>query len=428
MRDALTYGLLAMVLWATAVRADDVESPLVAQTIGEAVTDGKLLASVRPRFTWVQQGSQPQAAHWTSLRTTLGWQTLIYHDLRLTAEAIDVHRFDVHGGIDYRETPAYVPSPAGTPLYGPYTPGYYPLVVDPVTTDANRLYLDYVGAPETLVRVGRQLVTLGNQRFVGAYDWAQLPQAFNGAFAQTSALPATQITAGYFNRVRNAYAVQREARIGMLDAQFEASQRLSIGAFGVTQNQAQTGVVTGFADNSNRILGARAWGAWPVRDSFDLTYSGEWARQSAWAGGDPRIGATYNRVGGGIDAHRWYVRVDSERLGSNRGQYGFQTALGTTQLFTGRADVFATTPRIGLRDWRATIGANVYQVNPWVAYHRFHSDWSDTDLGHEVDVGVSWRFTRGWTASLEYADYRAGDASAGFFDARKLWATVGYVY
>jgi hypothetical protein len=126
-----------------AARAQDVESPLVAQSAGEALRDGRLLLGLRPRYTWVEQDGRAQSAHWGSLRTTLGWQTLTLYGLRVTAEAIDVRHIDPQGAIDYTETPAYTGRVPGGPLYGPYTPGYYPLVVDPNTTDANRLFVDY---------------------------------------------------------------------------------------------------------------------------------------------------------------------------------------------------------------------------------------------------------------------------------------------
>ena len=426
-QSPVACGLIAAGLLGPA-RAEDVESPLVAQSAGEALRDGRLLLGLRPRFTWVDQDGRAQNAHWGSLRTTLGWQTLTVYGLRVTAEAIDVRHIDPQGAIDYTETPAYAGSIPGGPLYGPYTPGYYPLVVDPNTTDANRLFVDYTALPETLVRFGRQLVSIDNQRFIGAYDDAQLPQAFNGLFMQSTALRGTQLTAGYFARVRNSYAIQRQAHITVLNARFEPEPRLKLAGFGYLQNQAQTESVTGFSDNSNRIVGGRVWGAWRVRDETELVYSGELAQQRSYAGGDPLIRADYRRLGAGLTASSWYVRVDWERLGSNSGQYGFQTPLGSTQLFTGRTDVFATTPRIGLRDWRGTIGYSVSKAGLSIAFHRFRSDWSDTDLGHEVDVGVSWRFMPGLSATLEYADYRAGDATAGIPDTRKIWATLSYAY
>jgi len=41
---------------------------------------------------------------------------------------------------------------------------------------------------------------------------------------------------------------------------------------------------------------------------------------------------------------------------------------------------------------------------------------------------VSWRFTPGLSATLEYADYCAGEPAAGIPDTRKIWATLAYTY
>jgi len=146
----------------------------------------------------------------------------------------------------------------------------------------------------------------------------------------------------------------------------------------------------------------------------------------SYAGGDPRIDAPYRRAGAGVEIGPVSVRADWEKLGSNAGTYGFQTPLGSTQLFTGRADVFATTPRVGLEDLRGTLAFDVGRFSGRLEYHDFHSDVSDWDLGSEWDVGVSWRFTRRLSASLDYADYQAGDPVAGLRDTQKVWITVDY--
>jgi curved DNA-binding protein CbpA len=409
-------------------RAQDLESPLEAETPGEAITEGSLLLGVRPRFTWVDQDGRPESAHWGSLRTTLGWKTLSYYGFRATAEAIDVRRFDAHGAIDYRQTPGYIANPPGTPPYAPYTPGYYPLIADPETTDANRLHLDYTGLPETLLRFGRQAVRIDNQRFIGDYDAAQLPQVFDGFSADNQSLRSVRLTGGYFTRVRNAYAVQRQTRLGALNARFEPDRRLKVAAYGYLQNQAQTGSVTGFADNSNRILGARAWGALGVGGGFEFLYTAEAAEQRNYAGGDARIHAPYRRFGAGVAFERGFARVDWEKLGSNGGVYGFQTPLGSTQLFTGRTDVFATTPTAGLRDLRGSLGAKFFKAQVRLDYHRFRSDWNDLSLGREWDVSLSWAFTPALRASMDYADYRAGNPRYAFSDTRKVWATLEYRY
>ena len=339
---------------ACAQAAEALDSPLVALSLSEAVREGTPILVLRPRFTWVDQAGQPDNTQWGSLRTQLGWKTLEYRGFQLTAEVIDTTRFDSQNIIQYTNSPGYTNGSAaygspGPTIYAPYGPGYYPRVADPQQLDVNRLYLDYVGLPETRVRAGRQPVRLDNQRFIGDYDFGQMPQLLDGVSVSTEALPRTKLTYGYFWRVRNAYAVEWATSINAASVSFEVvPSKLKIAGYGVFQNQARTGSVTGFADNSNSIVGARVWGTFGFPKDIDLQYIAEGAQQRNFAGGDARIRADYYRLGAGLEIKQAFVRVDWEKLSSNSGRYGFQTPLGSTQLFTGRVDMFASTPPQGL--------------------------------------------------------------------------------
>ena len=434
-RNLAVLGLACAAVWP--VMAQELESPLVGESLSEAVREGDPILVLRPRFTWVDQDGQPDNTQWGSLRTQLGWQTLEYRGFKLTAELIDVRRFASENIIDYRNSPAYTggsyvysPVPPYTTfnLYGNYGPGYYPLVADPQATDINRLHLDYVGLPATTLRVGRQVVRIDNQRFIGDYDFGQMPQLLDGASVASHVVPRTEITYGYFWRVRNAYDVQWKTSINAATARFEAAPALKLAGYGFFQNQAQTGSVTGFNDNSTRILGGRAWGSFYLPWDLELLYIAEAAQQSNFAGGDPRIDAKYYRLGGGLGIKQGFVRVDWERLGSNNGLYGFQTPLGSTQFFTGRADIFATTPPQGLEDLRASLAGQLWRLVLRLDYHRFHSDYKDWDLGHEWDFALDLAITSRLTAGVVYADYRAGEPPRGYPDTRKFWLTVAFVY
>jgi hypothetical protein len=417
---ALTGVLICAV--GDASHAQELESPLVAASPLEALRDGTLILELRPRYTWVDQDGRPEEARWASMRTRLGWQTLEYRGFSAVIEGINVARFADSGIIDYRDTPGYS---AGT-VPSPYGVGYYPLVADPKTTDFNRLYLDYAGLPHTLVRFGRQTVRIDNQRFIGDYDFAQLPQAFNGVLVENASLSQLRFTAAYFARVRNAFAAQADTDTIVLNARYEPSALLKLAGYAYLQDQPHTGSATGFADNSNQILGGRVWGSWNVGKGLELLYSAELAEQRDYADGDARIDAPYRRFGGGLAAERGYLRVDWEQLGSNEGQYGFQTPLGSTQLFTGRADIFATTPARGLEDLRTQIGVAIAKATLHLEYHRFRADFRDWDLGREWDFGLAWAFTPRLSAGVEYADYSAGDPRAALADTRKVWVTIAY--
>jgi hypothetical protein len=408
------------------LHAQELDSPLVAASLLEALRDGELLFELRPRYTWVDQDGRPEEAHWGSLRTRLGWKTLEYRGFSAVIEGINVARFGESGAIDYDDTPGVGPGSA-VALYGA---GYYPLVADEPTTDFNRLYLDYVGVPQTLIRAGRQLVRIDNQRFVGDYDFAQLPQAFDGVLVDNASLSQVRLIAGYFARVRNAFAERTNTDTVIVNARYEPWPLIKVAGYAYLQDQPYTGSATGFADSSNQVLGGRLWGGWSVTDALELLYSAELAEQRDYADGDPRIDAPYRRLGLGAAAAlagaRGYLRVDRELLGSNEGLYGFQTPLGSTQLFTGRADIFATTPARGLEDRRAQVGIEVSHATLHLEYHRFRSDFREWDLGTEWDFGFAWAFTSRLSAGVEYADYRAGDPRAALADTRKVWLTIGY--
>jgi hypothetical protein len=410
--------------------AEELDSPLSALTLSEALRDGHPILALRPRYTAVDQDGRSERGQWGSLRTQLGWETLSWRGWKATLEVIDVRRFADQGTIDYRDSPAYrhIIWNGGFGAFGGYSPSYYPLVADPQLTDLNRAYLEYDGLRETTIRAGRQVIRMDNQRFVGDYDFGQLPQLFDSVTIESRSLRGVRAYYGFIDRVRNPYGVQWATSTNLLNLWYEPLEALKVAGFGYWQNQAQTGSVTGFADNSNKILGGRLWGALPLGSSARLRYTAELAEQRSFAGGDSRIHAPYRRVGGGLYFDRWFVRADWERLGSNAGLYGFQTPLGSTAQFTGRVDIFATTPAVGLQDRRAGAGLTIGRADLRLDYHNFRSDARGWDLGWEVDVGASWNFTPSLSLSVDYGDYHAGQPNTGTLDTRKLWVTLSYTY
>jgi hypothetical protein len=411
--------------------AEEIDSPLSASTPWQALREGRPILVLRPRFTGVDQDGRSERAQWSTLRMQLGWETLSWRGLKAVVEAIDVRRFADEGFIDYRTTPAYrQPVWPGWDAYGGfpgYNQSYYPLVADPEGTDLNRAYLEYSGH-DTVVRMGRQVVRLDNQRFVGDYDFGQLPQLFNALTIENRSLPGVRLFYGYIGRVRNPYGVQWGSSTNLVNLWYEPWEALKLAGFAYFQNQTKTGSVTGFADNSNRIVGGRLWGSLPVGSRVKLRYTVEAAEQRSLASGDGRIDAPYRRLGVGVGGEKWLVRADWERLGSPAGVYGFQTPLGSTAMFTGRVDVFATTPGFGLVDRRAGASATWGRAGYRLDYHNFRSDYRGLDLGSEWDAGVTWNFTPGLALSVDYGDYRAGQPGTGTFDTRKLWVTLSYTY
>ena len=392
-------------------RLDAAEPAAEATGPMDAVTDGKLLLNLRPRWEHVEQDGKPNDADAYTMRTLLGWRTKPWYGLSVTLEGINVgHLDDQH----------YNPNPAAK--------SPYPTVADPDVTDLNQLYVDYSGVPDTLVRAGRQSIKLDNVRFLGNVEFRQVMQVFNAVTVENTSLPDTRIYAGFLMRQRTTLGTQRDINEPLVNVRWTWKPGNTLFGYGYFQDQANTGQTTGFKDNSNRIVGVRADGGYPLSEKWKLLYTAEYADQQSYSGGDPRIDASYYHAGAGAQWGDFYVRVDQEKLGSNDGLYAFQTPLGTNHLFQGWADQFLTTPNQGLRDTYVVGGTKVWKIGLYTELHRFRADFGGIDFGHEVDVGVTWPIIQSLIAKVEYAEYRAGDAASGKTDLRKLWLTLIYQY
>ena len=404
----LTIGILAALSSAAAVAEDP---PPEAASAEEALTGGKLLLYLRPRWEHVEQDGKQFNADAYTMRTTLGWRTKPWHGLSATVEGINVGHI---GPGFYNDNPA-----AASP---------YPTVADPDMTSFNQLYGQYTGLPKTDIRAGWQSVKLDNVRFVGNVDFRQVQQVLGTAAIENKSIDNLNIYAAYVWRVRNILNQQLGSQTPLINLRYGWKPGNDVVGYAYLQDQAKTGQSTGFADNSNQIYGVRANGAYPLGEKWRLLYTAEYAKQDNYSDGDSRIDADYYHLGIGGKWGDYFARIDQEKLSSNEGLYGFQTPLGTNHLFQGWADQFLTTPRFGIVDTVVSGGAKVWKLGLYAEYHTFDSDFGSVDLGSEFDLGVTWPFMKRLTAKFEYADYNAGErgptADTRKVDVRKVFLTL----
>jgi hypothetical protein len=390
------------------------EPDTAAATIAEAITGGKLLLNLRPRYEYVDSETRPDTAKAFTLRTLLGWETKPFHGLALTAQAIDVS----HLTDDFNDNPAKASS--------------FPLVADPDNTDINQLFLDYTGLPQTRFRLGRQSIKLDNVRFIGNVEFRQVMQVFNGLTVENKSLPNTEFYLAHLERVKNVFALQRRAKIEIVHAAYKWSPNDSLAGYAYLQDDPHLpGAAANVSNLSNRTLGLRADGAHPLGDQLKLLYTAEYAQQSDYADGDARIDADYVHFGIGPRWGDWYVRVDYELLGSNKDLYAFQTPLGTNHLFQGWADQFLTTPRQGIKDTYLSGGGKIGKVGLYAEYHDFKSDQGSIKFGKELDFSASYPFSKQLVGKFEYADFKEDDVLIGAArkaDLTKVWLTLTYNY
>ena len=398
-------GLLALTV-CSPVNADSAASP------AEAIREGKLLLNLRPRHEHVEQDGRAYDANALTLRTLLGWQTAAYREFSGMVQLIDVGR----ANDNYNDTKN--------------GRAQFPVVADPDDTDLNQAYIDYSGVPDTRVRLGKQSIKLDNVRFIGNIEFRQVMQVFTGLSLENRSLSGTTLYAAHLERLKTVFGDQQEIRLDILHAAYEWKPGSALVGYGYLHDSPKTASVTGFTDNSNRIFGLRADGAYPAGEKWKVLYTVEFARQSDYAGGDARIDADYWRAGAGLGFGKVYARFDYEVLGSRDGMYGFQTPLGTNHLFQGWADLFLTTPSQGIRDSYVSAGGPLFRGNWSAEYHNFRSDFGSIHYGREFDVGLAWPLRKGLSGKIEFADFRESDvlapAAARKRDTQKIWLTLVY--
>lgn len=297
----------------------------------------------------------------------------------------------------------------------------YPVVADPRSTELDELFVAFTGE-RLQARVGRQVINLDNQRYIGAVGWRQNRQSFDGVALDYDLGEQRQLGYRYLNRVIRVFG-ERHPNDALAHRDLDGHLfNLSHPAFGGQLVEYVYRVKDrDVATDSNTTFGLRyaraanAVGDWSL--AIDV------ARQQASAGNPLDGGASYWRVEPGYRFAVVTVQGGWERLGGD-GDYSFRTPLATGHAFNGWADRFLATPLDGLDD--RFIGASGKLGSfAWSATaHRFDAVHGDTRFGDEIDLSLARDFGHGFKGLLKLADFR-GDTLP---DTRKLWLQVDYRY
>lgn len=371
-----------------------------------ATSGGRAYANFNLRYEGVSQDNPLQDASALTLRTRLGYESGVFNGFSALLELEDSR---IVGGRD-----GYTVGPTG------FNPGEYSEVADPETTELDQAFLQYSSNESLTVKLGRQVITYDDHRFVGHVGWRQDRQTFDALTAQYQ--PTKGLTLSY------GYVTQRN-RIFAEDADIDSKDHLINAAY-VTA----LGTITGYGylleiddapSNGLDTWGLRFEGE-RAFDRLSVTYALEYARQESDAAGSS-FNADYCLVEAGVAFDRMTVKVGYELLGSDDGNYGFSTPLATLHAFNGWADQFLGTPPEGLEDVYVSVSGKLARLNWILAYHDFSADVPSAladDFGSEIDIQLTRKFANNVSLGLKYATYDAGDATAGKVDTDKLWAWV----
>ena len=380
-----------------------------------ALTGGKVSFSARARYESVSDDnpSRKDADAYT-IRTTLGYQTGVFHGFKGFVEFEDVTAL---GSEKYDFNPA------------PQGKNEYSVIADPDGTEVNQAYLQYNGF-DTEFKFGRQELMYRDtpwHRHIGNIIWRQHHQSFDAFSLKNTSFADTQISYAYINKINFVMGDDANNPVfGVEDGVVDMNSHL----FNIQYSGLPIGKLEGYGyfleydsklyeTKSNKTLGIRFSGTQPVNDNFNVVYAAEYANQDEYKSGTMDDQNFYMAELGG-KYKGWLAKVSYE-LQEGNGTSSFKTLLGTNHAYQGWADMFSATPSVGLQDTYFTLAGTVYGLKLVVVYHDFETDKGSQDAGDEIDLLLQKSFNKHYVVGVKYADYNAGDDSYASVDTEKFW-------
>lgn len=369
----------------------------IAKDIEEAVTEitdgGSVNLNVRARYEYTDQsgpGTNAAASNSTggptprnadidgfSIRTRLGFTTANYHGIQAMIEMENLTFADDDVG------PQLDVAGAGTEL--------------------NQLWLSYHNETLGKAKLGRQIYTLDNQRFVGHVGWRQNIQTFDMLSVESTPIEDLAIRIGYMTKVNRVNGQSNEMDNFIFNTNYKVADFLSISGFGyIIQNETNPG---NFALHSSNTFGIRATGKYPMND-FTLSYAGSLAHQFD-NGASKNIPARSDFSNNyyafeGTAAYAGFELTGGIEVLEGDGTTGFSTPLATVHGFNGFADVFAGSSlngglALGLIDYYAKAGYKIPVGNGVpvsLTYHYFEAQDRDQFFGEELDTTIGYKLNK----------------------------------
>ncbi len=365
---------------------------------------GKVYGDLRLRYETVSQDNPLPDADGLTLRTQLGYKS---PELNGFSGVIEVE--NSVSLVDDFSVP-----PTGDRV------GEFSVIADPDHTELDQAFVQYKSDSLT-AKLGRQVFTLDGHRFVGHVGWRQDRQTFDGLVVNYKPLDNFEINASYIAQRNRIFA--EDADLDSEDMILNSSYQTP---YGKLVTYAYFLEVDNGTSNSLDTIGASFAGKQKLGETAVL-YTAEFATQEL----NDTFDSDYLFVEAGVSQFGITAKLGYETLGSDQGNASFQTPLATLHKFNGWADLFLVTPAQGLEDVYLSLSGKL-AGGKWVAvYHDFSSDIvvdGNSDLGDEINLLYTRKFTDQFSGGLKYADYSAGDQAFNRVDTERLWVWGGFKF
>ncbi len=351
------------------------------------------------RYESVSQDNTKEDADALTLRTRATVTTGTYNNFSAVVGFEDVRQ--VAGVNDYQDAVG--------------NNGQYSVIADPEVTEVDQAYVQYKTENFT-TKLGRQVLTLDNQRFVGHVGWRQDRQTFDALSFAYAVNKDIALQYSFINKRNRLFAEVNDVQ--SKDHLLNASVNTDLGKFTAYGYVLE---VDNNTENDLDTFGLRYTGGQKL-ETTKLTYQLEYATQYS-NDGTNRYSADYLLAELAANWSGITGKLGYEVLGSDHGQYAFSTPLATLHKFNGWADQFIKTPTQGLVDLYVTVGGEAFSGKWSVTYHDFSADENSAadDLGSEIDAIYKKSFNKHFSAGVKFALYEAGDLTTDKVDTDKVW-------
>lgn len=407
--------IVLAVLFAAPALAEEAPPVEPAQdTLADALFGGTWKMDLRVRYEYVDQDGFADS-HAQTGRLRLGYGTKPLSGLSAFIEGevvVPLFNDDSYNGA------------------GLNSEGAHAVVADPESYEINQAYGKFDRDGLTII-AGRQRIILDDARFVGNVGWRQNEQTFDAATIRYTGFENWDLYYGHIWNVRRIFG--SDGREASRDFDNAAAH-----IFNVSYDGFSIGKLTGFVylfdfespaaplkpsgPLSSNTFGFRLAGKQPVTENVKFGYILSYAHQVDADSNPMNYEADYFLADLSATCHGLTLGGGYEMLGSDDGMIAFSTPLATGHKFNGWADVFLTTPAIGLEDYYLYASGKLpWEVKAKVVYHWFRGEDVSADLGEELDVLFTRAINEHVSVTAKFSEYWGGPAGS---DRTKLWLQI----
>lgn len=365
MKRIMTFTLFILLVFLTAFAYADEQKGFKSLT---DEIDISLLLRPRYEYVDVEDNSNSTAKAFT-VRTSLGlgFKNLFkIEGLKTYLEATNVSNFFLD---DYNSTSAI----------GGNNNTRHEAVIDPPISRITQAYISYTNKPLTL-GLGRRVLNLDNQRFVGSVGWRQMPQTFGVVDLTLNLNKKAKVYTAYVYR-RNGIKDEFNKNIDsvLANANYTFIPQLKVTAYAY------------LIDETHDTFGLRLTGDSDI-NSTTVNYALEGAVQNnpSINGNNINADSYYYSIEAGLGYEGFILKGNYEVLGEAEGNatQGFSTPWATLHAFNGWSDALlgkaSAGDADGVTDANATIGYKDKDIGKILfVYHKFDSVKNSKDYGSE---------------------------------------------